>query len=137
MSRLICACCGGISKGKQFWNQDTGYSICPRCFLHVERKEGTEYAIRCYGKPGVHHSIFDHNPRCEGEWCSKSASEVRKVPCGDGNLVLCHDCFQIHTDVQRERQHEANRAKTGVFIPLYDWDTLEIVPHGRVVNHAN
>ena len=56
---LICACCGGNAPAyKQWFNQDTGYGVCARCFNEfIVPKEGPEEAIRCYGKPGIHHSL--------------------------------------------------------------------------------
>lgn len=55
---LICACCGGDAPAKhQWWNQDTGYGICPRCWLVVVEKEGEEQATRSYGKYGEHHNM--------------------------------------------------------------------------------
>jgi hypothetical protein len=56
--RLYCACCGGVTYAyKQWFNQDTGYGVCQRCFQEVSKKEGYEEAVRTYGRPGVHHSI--------------------------------------------------------------------------------
>ena len=55
---LICACCGGLAPAyKQWWNQDTGYGVCPRCYQSAAAKEGEAIAITTYGHPGVHHSI--------------------------------------------------------------------------------
>lgn len=57
MKILICCCCGGVAPGRQWWNRDTGYGICPRCFKLWVEKLGAEEAIRCCGQPGVHHSL--------------------------------------------------------------------------------
>ena len=54
--KLICAVCGQFAPGKQWWNQDTGFGICPRCFQEVSQKEGKESAEQSYGKVGTHHS---------------------------------------------------------------------------------
>lgn len=63
---LICSSCLHYAPAKkQWWNQDTGYGICARCFQSVvahETKvlgqdEGLAYAIQSYGKPGIHHSL--------------------------------------------------------------------------------
>lgn len=34
LSTLRCPCCGAPSKGRQWWNRDTGYGICndPKCW---------------------------------------------------------------------------------------------------------
>lgn len=55
---LICAVCGGHAPShKQWWNRDTGYGVCARCFTWVSEREGEAQARECYGVPGVHHSI--------------------------------------------------------------------------------
>lgn len=54
----ICACCGESAPScGQWWNRDTGYGVCPRCFVASLNREGWEESIRLYGKPGIHHSI--------------------------------------------------------------------------------
>lgn len=67
---LICACCGGEAPSrKQWFNQDTGYGICARCFTRdVEHEKNVlgntdalKCALKCYGRPGVHHSV-DETP---------------------------------------------------------------------------
>ncbi len=55
---LICACCAGHAPARrQWWNRDTGYGVCPRCFQAAVARDGEAEAIRTYGKPGVHHSV--------------------------------------------------------------------------------
>lgn len=54
---LYCACCGGITKGRQWWNQDTGYGLCPRCAIWITNRHGLAYVEDAYGKFGVHHSL--------------------------------------------------------------------------------
>lgn len=29
--RLLCACCGAVTSGRQWWNRDTGYGLCDAC----------------------------------------------------------------------------------------------------------
>lgn len=56
--RLTCACCGEPAPAlKQWWNRDTGYGCCTRCFYDIALQEGMKYARECYGKPGVHHTL--------------------------------------------------------------------------------
>lgn len=55
MKILICGCCGERAPGKQHWNHDTGFGLCPRC---AERfaTDGREHVLdelRGYGTPGV------------------------------------------------------------------------------------
>lgn len=56
---LCCAVCGCPSKGRQWWNRDTGYGVCRKCYLEEVERNGEEYARQCYGYPGVHHSLGD------------------------------------------------------------------------------
>lgn len=42
---LICACCGKYTKGRQWWNQDTGYGLCPDCY-----KKNLKRDIKLYGR---------------------------------------------------------------------------------------
>jgi hypothetical protein len=53
---LRCACCGGEAPAKhQWWNRDTGFGVCARCFEFAVKREGAEQAINYYGHPGIHH----------------------------------------------------------------------------------
>jgi len=54
---LVCACCGNGTRGSQWWNRDTGYGCCERCFLDAVAKQGREEAERLYGLAGIHHSV--------------------------------------------------------------------------------
>lgn len=31
LETLICCCCGRYTKGRQWWNRDTGYGLCDDC----------------------------------------------------------------------------------------------------------
>ncbi len=52
---LKCTCCGGYFKGRQFWNQDTGWGLGDCCYEFV--KERTEDLPRTYGVSGVHFNL--------------------------------------------------------------------------------
>lgn len=55
---LTCACCGGDAPAnKQFWNQDTGYGLCPRCALEMTEQEGAQYMRDTYGIAEVHYTL--------------------------------------------------------------------------------
>ena len=61
---LRCACCGGNAPAKkQWWNRDTGYGVCARCFEWIAKREGQEQAESFYGKAGVHHSVEEETER--------------------------------------------------------------------------
>lgn len=55
---LRCSVCGGQAPSRrQWWNQDHGFGICPRCFQAAVKREGLAETIASYGSPGIHHSI--------------------------------------------------------------------------------
>jgi hypothetical protein len=56
MKMLICCSCAGEAPGKQWWNRDTSYGICARCFRVWVAKMGFKQAVFSCGSPGIHHS---------------------------------------------------------------------------------
>ena len=54
---LHCACCGGYTKERQFFNQDAGYGLCPKCAVWIGEKEKKAYIERTYDAFGIHHSM--------------------------------------------------------------------------------
>lgn len=55
---LICSCCGQHTKGRQWWNQDTGYGMCSKCIESVEKHrnyQDREYLKQTYGIENVHY----------------------------------------------------------------------------------
>jgi hypothetical protein len=52
---LECNCCGDQTRGRQWWNRDTGFSMCVPCIAFV-RKQGMSEAdiLNCYGVEGIH-----------------------------------------------------------------------------------
>lgn len=55
---LECNCCGSSTKGRQWWNRDTGYGMCDFCIEYVRRKGMAESEIRDnYGVQGVHWGV--------------------------------------------------------------------------------
>lgn len=60
---LTCACCGGSAPAKkQWWNRDTGYGCCPRCFQEHAVRDGIASAVNLYGEPGIHNSYERGDP---------------------------------------------------------------------------
>lgn len=58
IKNLECATCGGFAPAfKQWWNRDTGYGVCARCYSESVQKYGEEVSIDYFGQSGVHHSI--------------------------------------------------------------------------------
>ena len=52
---LTCACCGESTRGRQWWNRDTGFGVCAKC-VAWQVSRGTDIAeIRdLYGDRGTH-----------------------------------------------------------------------------------
>jgi len=60
MLNLRCACCGGSAPAeKQWYNRDTGFGCCAKCFMWSVEREGMNQSINYYGKPGVHVMLPD------------------------------------------------------------------------------
>lgn len=61
VSRLLCCCCGASTRGRQWWNQDTGYGLCAECGDWIPSRPGhqmtPEDMERTYGTRGVHYAI--------------------------------------------------------------------------------
>lgn len=58
MKTLQCSCCGARTKGKQHWNQDTGYGLCPKCAAWIATRNDGRYAddLKAYGTPGLNYA---------------------------------------------------------------------------------
>ena len=93
----ICAVCGAQAPSlAQWFNRDTGYSVCSTCFLMVAAKDGIEQAISYYGLPGKHHSL-DVTPL---------ASIVRQIACTDEDCGL-QSVYELFPDGSHRRMLNA------------------------------
>lgn len=54
---LKCSCCGGLTRGRQWHNRDTGYGLCSSCISFVSERTTPEEVRRCYGDRGVHYDL--------------------------------------------------------------------------------
>lgn len=54
---LTCCCCGDGTRGRQWWNRDTGYGLCPRCADWIGERESPEEMESLYGTRGVHYCV--------------------------------------------------------------------------------
>lgn len=54
---LTCCCCGTSTRGRQWWNRDTGYGICERCADSEEKSQSPAAVQSCYGHRGVHYAL--------------------------------------------------------------------------------
>lgn len=88
---LICACCGAPAPARRQWyNRDTGYGVCARCFNQSVVKEGVEESIRLYGAPGIHHSLGQPERKPEPK---RLPVEFNEADCGG-----VFDGFQVTSD---------------------------------------
>lgn len=62
--RLSCCCCGEQTRGRQWYNRDTGYGLCVRCadWIPAQGKTSPEEMISCYGHRGIHYDIQGEEP---------------------------------------------------------------------------
>lgn len=54
---LVCCCCGDATRGRQWWNRDTGYGLCVPCADRIGKKETAENMTENYGHKGIHYAI--------------------------------------------------------------------------------
>lgn len=64
VKRLLCSCCGSVTRGRQWHNRDTGWGLCADCIEFCHRKETPEQFRRLYGDRGIH---YDVPPACPQE----------------------------------------------------------------------
>jgi hypothetical protein len=71
---LTCCCCGETTKGRQWWNRDTGFGICAACITRLAGRETPEDTVSLYGIRGVHYAV-------EETLVARSASNPPLQPC--------------------------------------------------------
>lgn len=55
---MECSSCGATTRGRQWPNRDTGYSLCGGCRdWFTERRESTYETARNYGVRGIHYDV--------------------------------------------------------------------------------
>lgn len=54
---LSCCVCGAGTRGRQWWNRDTGFGICETCADEQAARETPERHKDLYGQRGVHFGI--------------------------------------------------------------------------------
>ena len=54
---LICSCCAGEARGRQWSNRDIGYGLCDRCAEHIVAKEDAVEMLSRYGIEGIHYRV--------------------------------------------------------------------------------
>ena len=60
VSRKTCACCGEMTRGRQWFNRDRGFGLCPKCAdWMLEHNESLEDMESSYGVRGVHYDVSE------------------------------------------------------------------------------
>lgn len=54
---LTCCCCGASTRGRQWWNRDTGFGLCTSCIPLTHRNVTPAEAERLYGVRGTHFDL--------------------------------------------------------------------------------
>lgn len=54
--RLECCCCAVSTRGRQWWNRDTGYGLCARCATSIGKRESRAEMESLYGFEGIHYN---------------------------------------------------------------------------------
>ncbi|MCK9567471.1 hypothetical protein M0R72_00815 [Candidatus Pacearchaeota archaeon] len=57
---------------------------------------------------------------CDGGCCTEEHGELRKLPVGGGNLILCRPCFD------HEMRYRHDEVMRGIQFELPSWESLEI-----------
>lgn len=58
---LECCCCGEATRGRQWWNRDTGYGVCTACIAYIRSLGETEEQIKQnYGEQGIHWDVDEN-----------------------------------------------------------------------------
>lgn len=59
---LVCCCCGKGTHGRQWWNRDKGFGLCPDCVEFVSRSADSDDLHSCYGICGIHYATTNTTP---------------------------------------------------------------------------
>lgn len=56
---MYCSVCGAVTRGRQWWNRDTGHGLCQSCGnrLPTERNVPLEEMLFDYGLRGIHYYL--------------------------------------------------------------------------------
>lgn len=52
---LHCACCSSETRGRQWWNRDTGFGLCSACAVWIGSRWPADLAPN-YGVEGIHYN---------------------------------------------------------------------------------
>ena len=57
--RLICSCCTEQTTGRQWYNRDKGFGLCPSCAERIALRQTPAQMLQNYGHPNVNYFIKD------------------------------------------------------------------------------
>lgn len=58
VKHMTCAVCDQPTKGRQWWNRDKGFGVCPKCIDRMKGRGTSDEEIEnLYGKKGVHWGV--------------------------------------------------------------------------------
>lgn len=84
---LTCCCCGNSTKGRQWWNRDTGYGLCDNCIVSCSVSDVKMGDIaQSYGIRGYHWDVSPKQIKMEPD-----VKIERKTPRHD-KLVANFSC---------------------------------------------
>jgi hypothetical protein len=72
------------------------------------------------------------NPNCEGLHCTSNKGEVRKLPAGSGNMLLCRSCYDF--EIKFRKEQNAEMEGTGTYFDLPLWHDLEVYVKPPVID---
>lgn len=109
-----------LTRGRQWWNRDTGYGVCPRCGVECINREGP-VAHSYYGDRGVHWDVANNH--------GAASSSIEKAPSKltdlESALELCR-MLETRLNVQKEALEAADECLA----------LIEDVGHGAMVENV-
>jgi|GEM_PF-1320309 hypothetical protein len=135
--RLLCACCGARTTGRQWSNQDAGHGLCTDCIEKVLANMPAEEFSKCYGHPRVHFGLSQCPPAVQllNELAQKKllALEEPDQQAVDSNALkdryrswaqdnIANDDLQVHEDAQ------VTLYEDGAFVATWTWVPRDSIP---------
>lgn len=84
--------------------------------------EGTGWVIDFKKIRAKHLMVGDHNPNCDGAHCTSTSGEVRVLPSGGSNLILCRSCYMHEMHFRKDRNEYLSDIAQ---FPIPAWETLK------------